>query len=415
MAAITFSYRSKKPESFLEVRLSFRKKGEQNPTSLYCRCKISVTRDFWADYSKDKKFKDIQKIKLKDEVDRECGNLRNYILTEFEKYNTHTKEWFKEIVNKYYNPLEIPINIPDRLLDYFEYYLDTNKHIKDGTKRKINVIKNRIKKNLFPSNILLTDIDDNFRNQVYKSLNNYAPNTIEYTLKEIKMICLHAQKKGYHISKDVEQWALKYKQPIIVYLNEEEIEKIKKLNKLSEDLETAKDWLIISCYTGQRISDFMRFKKDMIRSHINASGKIIKLIEFNQIKTGAAIALPLHNEVVNILNKRNGEFPPRMLDQLYNELIKTVCKKAGIIQRIKGSKKLETFNGSKTYRKIDDEFPKYQLVTSHIGRRSFATNNFGKIPTPLIMAATGHKKEEMFLRYIGKTQTDQAISLAEYF
>jgi len=38
-----------------------------------------------------------------------------------------------------------------------------------------------------------------------------------------------------------------------------------------------------------------------------------------------------------------------------------------------------------------------------------------KIPTVLIMSATGHKKEDMFLRYIGKTSTDMAKQLADYF
>ena len=60
-------------------------------------------------------------------------------------------------------------------------------------------------------------------------------------------------------------------------------------------------------------------------------------------------------------------------------------------------------------------YSKNELVTSHIGRRSFATNNYGKIPTPLLMSATGHTTEKMFLEYIGKTETDRAMQLAEYF
>ncbi len=54
-------------------------------------------------------------------------------------------------------------------------------------------------------------------------------------------------------------------------------------------------------------------------------------------------------------------------------------------------------------------------VTSHIGRRSFATNNYGKIPTSLLISATGHSTEQMFLEYIGKTDTQKAMQLADYF
>lgn len=60
-------------------------------------------------------------------------------------------------------------------------------------------------------------------------------------------------------------------------------------------------------------------------------------------------------------------------------------------------------------------YPKYELVTSHIGRHSFATNNYGKIPTSLLMNVTGHTTEPMFLEYIGKTETEKAKLLADYF
>lgn len=36
-------------------------------------------------------------------------------------------------------------------------------------------------------------------------------------------------------------------------------------------------------------------------------------------------------------------------------------------------------------------------------RRSFATNHFGKVPTPLLMEITGHTKETTFLSYIGRS------------
>lgn len=61
------------------------------------------------------------------------------------------------------------------------------------------------------------------------------------------------------------------------------------------------------------------------------------------------------------------------------------------------------------------EFPKYQLVSTHICRRSFATNHYGKLPTPVIMAVTGHTTEKMFLNYIGKTAKDNAKELQKYW
>jgi len=50
-----------------------------------------------------------------------------------------------------------------------------------------------------------------------------------------------------------------------IYLTFEEIEKIENKTDLLDHLDNARDWLIISCFTGQRVSDFLRFTKDMIR------------------------------------------------------------------------------------------------------------------------------------------------------
>ena len=58
---------------------------------------------------------------------------------------------------------------------------------------------------------------------------------------------------------------------------------------------------------------------------------------------------------------------------------------------------------------------KRELVSTHIGRRSFATNHFGKIQTPVLMSQTGHKTEKMFLKYIGKTEKDNAQILKEHW
>ena len=45
------------------------------------------------------------------------------------------------------------------------------------------------------------------------------------------------------------------------------------------------------------------------------------------------------------------------------------------------------------YRKKTGIYKKHELVSSHICRRSFATNLYGKIDTLTIMKITGHKTE----------------------
>jgi hypothetical protein len=48
-------------------------------------------------------------------------------------------------------------------------------------------------------------------------------------------------------------------------------------------------------------------------------------------------------------------------------------------------------------------------------RRSFASNLYGKVPTVVIMAITGHTTEKSFLTYIKKPQRDFAERLKEYY
>jgi len=60
-------------------------------------------------------------------------------------------------------------------------------------------------------------------------------------------------------------------------------------------------------------------------------------------------------------------------------------------------------------------FCSLSLFIQFLFRRSFATNHFGKIPTPIIMAATGHKSESSFLKYIDKGRAEMVSMLAEYW
>jgi integrase len=139
------------------------------------------------------------------------------------------------------------------------------------------------------------------------------------------------------------------------------------------------------------------------------------LLEFTQQKTKKVMTIPVHKKVIEILNKRNGQFPRQISDVNYNLYIKEVCEKAGLTQMVTGSKKVETAPKSKQYRKQTKMYQKWELVTSHIGRRSFATNFYGKIPTTYLIYITGHSTEQAFLTYIGKSNKDIAKEVFSYF
>ena len=50
------------------------------------------------------------------------------------------------------------------------------------------------------------------------------------------------------------------------------------------------------------------------------------------------------------------------------------------------------------------EKPKYELVSSHVGRRSFVTHFYGKMATADIMLQTGHKTEKIFFEYLNEAR-----------
>src|SRR5690606_10594771 len=127
----------------------------------------------------------------------------------------------------------------------------------------------------------------------------------------------------------------KTEKTMFVILTPDELKRIDDFTFSDEHLETAKDWLLISCYCGQRISDFMRFDVSMIVER-EVQGINRFFIDFIQQKTQKKVFLPLQQKIIDILYKRNWSFPRKMSEQRYNEHIKTVCEIVGIDEMIEG-------------------------------------------------------------------------------
>ena len=164
-------------------------------------------------------------------------------------------------------------------------------------------------------------------------------------------------------------------------------------------LDRVRDLFMIGCYTGLRVSDYNNIKPHHIKG---------AYIDLYQRKTGERVVIPIHNTVKTILAKYNGSTPPKISDQKINMYIKEICKLAGIKEQVE---KQQTKGGEK----IANVAEKWQLVTSHTARRSFATNMTKQgIPIQLIMKITGHKKESVFLKYVKLTAFEYAEILQKH-
>lgn len=416
MATINFLYRSTKNKANLHLRLLYR--FEEKDFVFGVNTKFETTKDYWTKDHK-RKSRDIILSNEQTRVNAELNKIENHVLNAFNSFNFKliTKEWLQTQIDSYYNPKKETEAIPKELTKYIDFYIEYRKHeLKYTSIQKFHVIKNKLerfeKKRKSP--IFIKEINDKFKNEFveYYKHEKYSQNTMQRELVFVKTFCKHARFLGLETHPQLDSLRLDRAKIEKIYLTFEELNAIENIEKekLTDSLDNAKDWLIISCYCGQRVSDFMRFTSDMIRIE---NGK--KLIEFTQVKTGKIMTVPLHPKVIEILDKRKGEFPYAISDQKYNDYIKDVCEIAKLTQKVSGSKHLETVPKSGIFRKESGMYRKCDLITSHIGRRSFATNFYGKIPTTYLIYVTGHSTEVMFLNYIGKSNKDLAIEMTNYF
>jgi integrase len=383
------------------------------------KTKLEVEKAYWTKQH-NKKSKDIEITNKQTEINNELNKIENHLLgafTDVAAPDRINKDWVKTQIDYYYDPPGKEKNIPTNLIHYIDFYIDYRKHeVKKASLTKFKVIKHKLQKleKFKKKQILISEVNDNFKNEFisYCKSELYSQNTIQKELAIIKTFCKHARFLGLETHSQLDSLRSDKEKVEKIYLTFEDLSRIEhiNINELTDSLDNAKDWLIISCYSGQRISDFMRFTDKQIRIE---DGK--HLLEFTQMKTSKLTTIPIHPKILEILKKRNGKFPYRISDQKYNDYVKEVCKLAGLNELVKGSKMLETKIGSKTFRKQEGLYKKYELVTSHIGRRSFATNFYGEIPTTYLINITNHSSEAMFLNYIGKSNKDLAKETFKYF
>lgn len=411
MASINFFYRSTKDYAKITARLLYSSNGKNyqfdSPTEIY------VSRDFWDLYKTGKKIRDAHLIEKKNELDTKTSELTVLILESFSKESIMNvdRDWFKNLLYEFFHPRESSA-LPTDLLKYFRFYLDNKKNeIKESTfKRNRTILKllERFYKDYKISSISLNSVNLDFQRRFERYCNDkgYSINTTGKSMKVIKSVCKNAFVNGLEVSHQLDSIKIKKEDTSDIYLSLEELDIIRDLD-LNGDLDAARDWLLISCFSGQRISDFKTFKAKNIFERQGVS-----LIELKQQKTTTPIVIPIHSELKRIVEKWDGEFPPKFTDSVYNKHIKSVCKIAEINEIMPGKIKMSV-NG--VQRGVDGDYPKYKLITSHVGRKSFATNLYGVYSTPLIMSATGHKTEQNFLKYIGKTQSHLSIELGKRF
>ena len=109
-----------------------------------------------------------------------------------------------------------------------------------------------------------------------------------------------------------------------------------------------------------------------------------------------------------ILEKHGWKAPKAISAQKFNDYVKELCREAGFTQTIE-------INEYRAGRQEKKAFQKWELISSHTARRSFATNAFkAKLPPADIMKFTGHTTIASFMKYLKVTTEETAVYLSEH-
>ncbi|WP_312286407.1 phage integrase SAM-like domain-containing protein [Chryseobacterium gleum] len=424
MASVSFFIRGKVADKESTIWAKFRDRDIDIRIPVpYLNCKPKDWKDGKCKMPSKKMHKDD-----KETINTRLAQLEADIISSYveNKPELDLKGWLKSIIEPKRREDE-KVSYSDDVVSFIDIYISLKKDsVTESTIKKANVVKqllqrytdSRSKKTF--RNLKFKDLDNNFRidfekycqNEVYKISNTYK------NLKFLKMVCNVAISFDIEVHKHVKNWKFEVEKatrndPKSIYLTFEELNKIEQAEMPHDYLDNARDWLLIACYTAQRVSDYLRFTSSMIVEDTEGQ----KYLEFIQQKTGAKMKIPLLKKVQEILYRRGGEFPRKISDVKFNLYIKEVCKIANIDEMIYNGKvmSIERKGKPKITRKVFGEFPKYELVTSHIGRKSFASNFYEKIPTTYLLNFTGHTTERQLLAYINKTEVEKAKSTANVF
>ncbi len=250
------------------------------------------------------------------------------------------------------------------------------------------------------------DFYESFMNYLL-TIKKFAPNTIGGHIKEIKVFMNYGLDRGYTENRG--HLHRKFSKPEetaeTIYLNDNDLSILYELD-LSKTayLDRVRDLFLIGCYTGLRFSDLSQLSQD----------KFIKggtQLRVKTIKTGETVVIPLHWTVKEIVKKYNGGTPRPISNQKMNVYLKKLCNIEHFREKV-------VLNKTKGGLSFEQKKEKWELVTVHTARRSFATNMYlAEVPAISIMKITGHRTEKAFMKYIKITQEQNAdkLSVHPYF
>ena len=329
-----------------------------------------------------------------------------------------TPEQIKEAFNALHKPVsEEPKPKKEALpCDFFQVFDDfvedcgRQNNWTDSTFEKFAAVKNHLTN--FREGLTFEFFDERGLNDYVgylRDVKEMRNTTISKQLSFLKWFLRWAFKKGVHQNNAYDSYKPKLKstQKKIIFLTWDELNRLRefKIPSNKQALERVRDVFLFQCFTGLRYSDVFNLRRSDIKDDH---------IEVTTVKTSDSLIIELNNHSKAILDKykdvafENDKVLPVITNQKMNDYLKELAEMAGIDEPVRQT----YYKGNE---RIDGVTPKYALLGTHAGRRTFICNALALgIPPQVVMKWTGHSDYKAMKPYIDIADDIKANAMSKF-
>ena len=329
-----------------------------------------------------------------------------------------TPEQTKEAFNALHKPVsEEPKPKKEALpCDFFQVFDDfvedcgRQNNWTDSTFEKFAAVKNHLTN--FREGLTFEFFDERGLNDYVgylRDVKEMRNTTIGKQLSFLKWFLRWAYKKGVHQNNAYDSYKPKLKstQKKIIFLTWNELNRLRefKIPSNKQALERVRDVFLFQCFTGLRYSDVFNLRRSDIKGDH---------IEVTTVKTSDSLIIELNNHSKAILDKykdvafEDDKVLPVITNQKMNDYLKELAELAGIDEPVRQT----YYRGNE---RIDEVTPKYALLGTHAGRRTFICNALALgIPPQVVMKWTGHNDYKAMKPYIDIADDIKANAMSKF-
>lgn len=309
--------------------------------------------------------------------------------------------------------LNEPKEAKKSFMDVFDEFVEesgTQNDWTSSTYEKFSAVKAHLIS--FDPNLTFESLDESKLTKYinyFRDTKNLRNSTIGKQMGFLKWFLRWSKKKGYNNNNDFETFKPKLKttQKKVIFLTWNELTKLREyqIPETKKYLDRVRDVFLFQCFTGLRYSDVFNLKRsDVKENHI----------EVTTVKTADSLIIDLNNHSKAILDKYKdiafeyNKVLPVITNQKMNNYLKELAELAGINEVVR-----ETYY--KGNQRIDEETPKYALLGTHAGRRTFICNALSLgIPAQVVMKWTGHSDYKAMKPYIDIADDIKANAMSKF-